>query len=339
MYLKVLVMEIKEDYCLAMTEDGEVVRIQKKEGMKIGSRIYILREDLLNKEDNIQKIYTKERKIISWKYMTAAAAVLAAVIGLMLFVRISSKPYAVVSVDGQRSIQLELDKRHTVRKAVSYDHSVSQKSLEKLEGRGLEEAGEMIKQTNAFQDTGQRIVSYGLYEDKDQETKELKEMLQEVLGNKDTVYIQGTAEDVNQAEKEKKTLGIFLLEKALKEDKKEAEKVSAEKQEEREEEEKEEEKQKKNEEREEMEEQKEGKEGDEEADEEADEEKEEVKPPFASVPSVQESTKPEERPETQETPEEKPEMEEAEEVEYEEPEQGEYEEPEQEESEETEDEE
>lgn len=344
MYLKVLVMEIKEDYCLAMTEDGEVVRIQKKEGMKIGSRIYILREDLFNKEDNVQKISTKERKIISWKYMTAAAAVLAAVIGLMLFVRISSKPYAVVSVDGQRSIQLELDKRHTVRKAVSYDHSVSQKSLEKLAGRGLEEAGEMIKQTNAFQDTGQRIVSYGLYEDKDQETKELKEMLQEVLGNKDTVYIQGTAEDVKQAEKEKKTLGIFLLEKALKEDKKEAEKVSAEKQEEREEEEreeeeKEEEKQKKNEEREEMEEQKEGKEGDEEADEEADEEKEEVKPPFASVPSVQESTKPEERPETQETPEEKPEMEEAEEVEYEEPEQEEYEEPEQEESEETEDEE
>ena len=59
MYLKVLVMEIKEDYCLAMTEDGAVVRIRKKDGMKVGRRIYILREDLRNKEENVQKISEK----------------------------------------------------------------------------------------------------------------------------------------------------------------------------------------------------------------------------------------------------------------------------------------
>lgn len=216
MYHKVLVMEIKEDYCLAMTEDGAVVRIRKKDEMKVGNRIYILREDLFNKEDNIQKIPKKGRKIIPWKFMTAAAAVLAAVIGLTLFVRLSSEPYAVVSVDGQRSIQLELDKQHTVKKAVSYNHSISQKSLEKLEGKELEKAGEMLKQAKFFQDTEQKIISYGFYEEGQKEADGFKEIIEEILGNKETVYIQGTASDVEQAEKEKKTLGVFLLEKAAK---------------------------------------------------------------------------------------------------------------------------
>lgn len=359
MYLKVLVMEIKEDYCLAMTEDGEVLRIQKKDGMKVGKRIYILREDLFNKEDSIREISEKERKIIPWKFMTAAAAVLAAVIGLVFFAGISLKPCAVVSVDGQRSIQLELDRHHTVKKAVSYDHSLSQKSLEKLEGKKLEEAGEILKQTKSFQDNEQKIVSYGFYDGNDKETEGFKEMLQEVLGTKDTVYIQGTAADVKQAEKEKKTLGMFLLEKAaekeeleevleslppekaaellqdypelaefaeiFEENKKEAEDALTEEQEEKEEE-KEEETEKQKEEKEE--------------DEEGDEENEGAKTPSVSLPSVQENTKPADKPEpqvkpeSQEMPEEESETEEVEELEPEE-----YEEPEQEESEETEEEE
>lgn len=61
--------------------------------------------------------------------MTVAAAVLAAVIGLTLVIRISSVPYAVVAVDGQRSIQFELDEKHTVKKAVSYNHSFLRKAL------------------------------------------------------------------------------------------------------------------------------------------------------------------------------------------------------------------
>lgn len=361
MYLKVLVMEIKDGYCLAMTEDGAVVRIQKKDGMKVGKRIYVLREDLFNKEDGIHEIVEKERKLIPWKFMTAAAAVLAAVIGLVFFTGISSKPYAVVSVDGQRSIQLELDKHHNVKKAVSYNHSLSQKSLEKLEGKNLKEAGEILKQTKSFQDNEQKIVSYGFYDGDYKETEGFKEMLQEVLGNKDTVYIQGTVADVKQAEKEQKTLGMFLLEKAAKEEeldevlkelssekaaellqdcpelaefaeifvenKKEAEDASIEEPEEKEEREEKEEKQKE--------------EGEEKEGDEAEEENEETKIPSVSRPSVQENTKPEDKPKPQVQPElqEMPEESETEEVEAAEPEQEEYEEPEQDESEEREEEE
>lgn len=375
MYLKVLVMEIKEDYCLAMTEDGAVVRIRKKDGMKVGRRIYILREDLFHKEDSIQKIPEKEKKIIPWQFMTAAAAVFAVVIGITLFIRISSAPYAVVSVDGQRSIQFELDKNHTVKKAVSYNHSFSQKSLEKLEGKELEEAGEILKKTKSFQDTEHRIVGYGFYEDNQKEAENFEELLQKVLGNKATVYMQGTASDVEQAKKEKKPLSIFLLEKAAKEEELEEileefppEKAAkilrgypelagfAEIFEEDMEEEKEALEEKK-EEKAEKEEESEAEEKEEEKEEELEEEREEKKEAekekteedfVSKVPpvSVPENTKPVKRPEQQEKPEsqEKPEQQEMQEEETEEEEAGEieqeeYEEPEQEESEETEDEE
>lgn len=36
MYHKVIILEIKGGYALAMTEDGEIIRIKKKAGMKVG---------------------------------------------------------------------------------------------------------------------------------------------------------------------------------------------------------------------------------------------------------------------------------------------------------------
>ena len=46
MYEKAVVLEIKDDYCLVMTEDGKIVRIWKKAGIREGQKIYILEEDL-----------------------------------------------------------------------------------------------------------------------------------------------------------------------------------------------------------------------------------------------------------------------------------------------------
>lgn len=59
MYHKVIVMEIKEKYALVMTKDGGVLRVMRKDGMKVGDRIYILEEDIL-KEDFVKERFLKE---------------------------------------------------------------------------------------------------------------------------------------------------------------------------------------------------------------------------------------------------------------------------------------
>ena len=50
MYHKVIVMEIKETYALVMAEDGQILRVVYKDGMKVGDCIYILEEDILKKD-------------------------------------------------------------------------------------------------------------------------------------------------------------------------------------------------------------------------------------------------------------------------------------------------
>lgn len=62
MYLKVLVMEIKENYCLVMTQDGEILRIKRKKDMKVGDQIFILQEDLYQGESEEQPVLQKKIK-------------------------------------------------------------------------------------------------------------------------------------------------------------------------------------------------------------------------------------------------------------------------------------
>lgn len=54
MYHKVIILEIKGGYALAMTEDGEIIRIKKKAGMKVGAAVYVLEEDRYKKVWTLQ---------------------------------------------------------------------------------------------------------------------------------------------------------------------------------------------------------------------------------------------------------------------------------------------
>ena len=43
---KGIVMEIKDDYVIVMKEDGTLVRIQKKDNLKVGKSIFFFEEDI-----------------------------------------------------------------------------------------------------------------------------------------------------------------------------------------------------------------------------------------------------------------------------------------------------
>ncbi|EJX01263.1 hypothetical protein EVA_10632, partial [gut metagenome] len=80
---KVLILELKEAYALAMEEGGSVVRIKRKSGLSVGDEIYILPEDLYEQTENAilvpianaqtKKNRTKRQKI--WTNVLKVAAV------------------------------------------------------------------------------------------------------------------------------------------------------------------------------------------------------------------------------------------------------------------------
>ena len=113
MYLKVLVMEIKEKYCLVMTQDGEILRIKRKKDMKVGDQIFILQEDLYQGESEEQPVLQKKNKNrkIFWGGIAAVAASAVLLVGVSAYVNQMNASYALVSVDGAMSVQLELNKK------------------------------------------------------------------------------------------------------------------------------------------------------------------------------------------------------------------------------------
>lgn len=239
MYLKVLVMEIKENYCLVMTQDGEILRIKRKKDMKVGDQIFILQEDLYQGESEEQPVLQKKNKNrkIFWGGIAAVAASAVLLVGASAYVNQMNASYALVSVDGAMSVQLELNKKGKVKKAISYDHTLTDAELKSLEGKELQEAAESLKLTT--DDPKQKwLISYAFYQEETLKDAGFQKKLEAIFKEEDAFCLKGDKEDIEKAEEENKTLGNYLAEKEEERREKEEEKKEErqEKQEEKEEE-------------------------------------------------------------------------------------------------------
>lgn len=239
MYLKVLVMEIKEKYCLVMTQDGEILRIKRKKDMKVGDQIFILQEDLYQGESEEQPVLQKKNKNrkIFWGGIAAVAASAVLLVGASAYVNQINASYALVSVDGAMSVQLELNKKGKVKKAISYDHTLTDAELKSLEGKELQEAAESLKLTT--DDPKQKwLISYAFYQEETLKDAGFQKKLEAIFKEEDAFCLKGDKEDIEKAEEENKTLGNYLAEKEEERREKEEEKKEErqEKQEEKEEE-------------------------------------------------------------------------------------------------------
>ena len=53
---KGIVMEVKNDYVIIMKEDGTLVRIKNKDGLKVGKSVFFFEEDIYIKKDTAKVI-------------------------------------------------------------------------------------------------------------------------------------------------------------------------------------------------------------------------------------------------------------------------------------------
>ena len=138
MYHKVIILEIKDGYALAMTEEGEIIRIKKKAGMKVGAAVYVLEEDKY-----------KKARTLHWQKAAAIAAAILLCITSLLLPQFSQQVYAMVELEGAKSVSVKVDKNYKIRDAYSYDDTVSLKALKDLEGKNLRELKEFAEQLRA----------------------------------------------------------------------------------------------------------------------------------------------------------------------------------------------
>ena len=225
MYHKVIVMEIKETYALVMAEDGQILRIVYKDGMKVGDRIYILEEDILKKdsfkeENHASIIPFAERKKSGnqhktlWKKMVAVAAAFALFVTSFAVLSKPEKAYAMVSVDGEKAVEVVLNQKNRVKEADSKNDSLTREEKKKIKGEKVETIKNYFSQDLSDKET--IIVGYAFLEDESEEERAaLQRRLEKTFGTEHLLYLAGDKEDVENAKKAGKSLGIYLAEQIL----------------------------------------------------------------------------------------------------------------------------
>ena len=225
MYHKVIVMEIKETYALVMAEDGQILRVVYKDGMKVGDRIYILEEDILKKDSFKKKNHAfiipfAERKKTGnqhktlWKKMVAVAAACALFVTSFAVLSKPEKAYAMVSVDGEKAVEVVLNQNNRVKEADSKNDSLTREETKEIKGKQVETIKNYFSQDLSGKET--IIVGYAFLEDESEEERvALQRRLEKTFGTEHLLYLAGDKEDVENAKKSGKSLGIYLAEQIL----------------------------------------------------------------------------------------------------------------------------
>ena len=192
MYHKVIILEIKDRYALAMTEEGEIIRIKKKAGMEVGAAVYVL------EEDKYEKVRT-----LHWQKAAAIAAAILLCITSLLLPQFSQQVYAMVELEGAKSVSVKVDKNYKIQDAYSYDDTVSLKALKDLEGKNLRELKDFAEQLRASD--GSLNVVYALYKKDKKVSEEFAKVLQEIFGSESVTYMEGKIEEIQEPDKKQKT--------------------------------------------------------------------------------------------------------------------------------------
>ena len=202
---KGIVMEVKDSYAIIMTPEFEFVKIKKKASMQEGQKIYIVDEDICDSGGKIP--FFKNKKLMKG---LGLMAILIGIISILLLNPFKNDSYAVVSLDGAGSLELELDENKNVVEAFSRDDSIPDKELEYLEGEPFDDAidhvAELLNNDNyvlaAYCIADKHNMDYG---------QDIKSVLQKYLPY--VLFVKSDMEQLKLADSEDITLGHYELKK------------------------------------------------------------------------------------------------------------------------------
>lgn len=202
---KVIIMEIKDDYAIAMTPEFEFIKIKKKKSMQEGQKIYIVDEDICYSNEKVP--FFKNKKFI--KGLGLLAILIGAILAFwMLLNPFKNNSYAVISLDGNSSLEMELDENKHVVEATSRDNSIPNKELDYIEGETLDDAIEHV--SDLLENDNYVLAGYSISDQNNTAyDKDLKSTVQKYLPY--TLFIKSDMDDVKLADSEDMTLGKYEL--------------------------------------------------------------------------------------------------------------------------------
>lgn len=220
MFFKGIIVEIKEEYSIVMTDNAEFFRIKNKKGMKVGDKIYFLDEDIYcENEKNIIKFDKNNKKSKNiYKKLISIAATIAIIVGTVIYTS-APKSYATVSFDENgSSIQLELDKNKNVNSTDIINGKLNISENENLL-KILEQICKQIKSDLKNNNSGRILVALCFEESVDTKyEKDIKNLISQKFKGLNIMYIRVDKNQIKQKNNQEISIGEYAAMKMIEED-------------------------------------------------------------------------------------------------------------------------
>ena len=238
MLYKGIIIEIKDEYSIVVTNESEFLRIKNKEGMNVGDKIYFLEEDLYNadessivdteKEENQEKSNVidfnekkeKNKKKMStvYKRLVTVAATIAIIVGTVIYTS-SPKSYATVSFDENgSSLELNLDKNKKVNSASLINGNLNISDDDDF-AVVLDQLYKQIKQDSKNNKNGRVLVAL-CFEGADDIAyeKEIKKLISQKFKGLNIMYIRVAKNKIQQNKNTEISMGEYAAMQMIEED-------------------------------------------------------------------------------------------------------------------------
>ena len=224
---KGIIMEVKQNYAIVMNDDGHMNKISKKKNMSIGQKIFYFEEDII-RTNGIRNL--RNNSFI--KTIGSIAALF--LIAFTFFYQLSYKEsaYAVVSLDINPSIQIEVDNNKTILKVEGMNDDGKSIDFKDLKGLNINEGIQKIKnilvEKNYLKENRDVLVAFALVnEDENTDYEEsVLGVIQSTFKSEKVTYVKGNKEDVKEAKSAGISLGRYeVLQVADENEKKEIDKA------------------------------------------------------------------------------------------------------------------
>lgn len=238
MLYKGIIIEIKDEYSIVVTNESEFLRIKNKEGMNVGDKIYFLEEDLYNadessivdteKEENQEKSNVidfnekkeKNKKKMStvYKRLVTVAATIAIIVGTVIYTS-SPKSYATVSFDENgSSLELNLDKNKKVNSASLINGNLNISDDDDF-AVVLDQLYKQIKQDSKNNKNGRVLVALCFEGDDDiAYEKEIKKLISQKFKGLNIMYIRVAKNKIQQNKNTEISMGEYAAMQMIEED-------------------------------------------------------------------------------------------------------------------------
>lgn len=221
MYYKGIVMELNKDCAIVMKNSGDMLKIKNKKGLLIGDVIIFTEEDII-----------KESKVIEFKNKKwiKPLALVASIFFIIIF-NFSGKdkepisnPYALVTLDINPSIGLEVDENKIVVNAKGLNKDGKKMNMKDLNGKSLDEATKIIRsyvQSNKdIKNKDSMIVGFAFLENTNNKVfeKNIQNIIRKNFSGVEIVYMYGSSQDREKAIEKGISLGRYKADEIINED-------------------------------------------------------------------------------------------------------------------------